>query len=208
MGGMAAQMVALTAPKLVRKLVLAGTTASAPDPKVSDLTGVVWPRDEAPREAIRVLASADGGKLEEVEEALRVSFFPDTEVGGREAKGYWDRVMAGTGGKEVELLRFVDSKTGAVRQRTAAQDWKEPNARNSYDRLRELGMPVLVMNGDDDVLIPTSRSWELVMKIPDAQLIIYPKAGHGFLYQYAQLVAGHVNEFLDGGCEVAIQSKI
>ncbi len=36
------------------------------------------------------------------------------------------------------------------------------------------------------------------MAIPRAQLVIYPRAGHGFIYQHAELVAAHVNMFLDG----------
>jgi pimeloyl-ACP methyl ester carboxylesterase len=59
-------------------------------------------------------------------------------------------------------------------------------------------MPVLVANGDNDALIPSSRSWELMTQIARAQLIIYPRAGHGFLWQYPELYAAHVNVFLDG----------
>jgi pimeloyl-ACP methyl ester carboxylesterase len=64
-------------------------------------------------------------------------------------------------------------------------------------------MPVLVMNGDNDLLVKTSCSWELMAKIPNAQLIIYPRSGHGFLYQYAELVAHNVQMFLDGAGEGA-----
>jgi pimeloyl-ACP methyl ester carboxylesterase len=59
-------------------------------------------------------------------------------------------------------------------------------------------MLVLVCNGDNDVLIPNSRSWEILSRISNAQLVIYPRGGHGFLYQYADLVAKHINLFLDG----------
>jgi pimeloyl-ACP methyl ester carboxylesterase len=62
----------------------------------------------------------------------------------------------------------------------------------------ELKMPVLVVNGSDDVLTPPRRSWKLMQKIPGAQLIICPHAGHTFLYQYAELVATHINMFLNG----------
>ena len=58
-------------------------------------------------------------------------------------------------------------------------------------------MPVLVANGDNDTLIPSSRSWELMTQIPNAHLILYPRAGHGFLWQYAELYATHINMFLD-----------
>lgn len=62
---------------------------------------------------------------------------------------------------------------------------------------KELIMPVLVANGDNDLLIPTSRSWELFSKTEDAKLILYLSAGHGFIWQYTRLFAEDVAKFLD-----------
>lgn len=194
MGGRAVQMVALTAPQLVRKLVLAGTSASEPDPP-SSKEGLVWPRETAPREPIRRLATAT--TPEEIEDALAYSFFYDDDQGRAAAKAYWNRISERNVAGEPRLVDFVDSDTGAKRQIAASRDWDKPNPRYSFDRLGELEIPVLVCNGDNDVLIPTSRSWEMVCRIPNAQLVIYPHAGHGFLYQYANLVAKHINLFLD-----------
>lgn len=44
MGGVAVQMVALTEPQLIRKLILAGTTSSTPG-ETSDVSGIVWPQE-------------------------------------------------------------------------------------------------------------------------------------------------------------------
>ena len=44
MGGVAVQMVALTEPQLIRKLILAGTTSSTPGAS-SDVSGIVWPQE-------------------------------------------------------------------------------------------------------------------------------------------------------------------
>jgi hypothetical protein len=46
-------------------------------------------------------------------------------------------------------------------------------------------------------MFPTVNSFHLQQKVPNGQLIIYPNSGHGFLYQYAQAFADHVNYFLD-----------
>ena len=35
--------------------------------------------------------------------------------------------------------------------------------------------------------------------LPNSELRIYPDSGHGFLDQYPQLFADHVNSFLNGG---------
>ena len=62
-------------------------------------------------------------------------------------------------------------------------------------------MPVFVANGDNDLLIPTVNSFELSQLLPNAHLHVYPKSGHGFLFQHAELFAKHVELFLDMGDE-------
>lgn len=205
MGGRAVQMVALTAPQLVRKLILAGTSASEPSSS-SSTSGIVWPRQVPPREPIKLLATAVTPA--EIESALAYSFFYADNQGRAAAKAYWNRVFERAVAGEPRMLHFVDRNTGAKRQSAAHMDWTKPNPRNSFERLGELTMPVLVCNGDNDVLIPTSLSWEMMSRIPNAQLMIYPRAGHGFLYQYAELVAKHVNMFLDGNQCGDVRSKL
>ena len=69
------------------------------------------------------------------------------------------------------------------------------NPNNSYDRLGELKMPVLVANSDNDLLVSTYHGWILIDRIKNAQLIIYPL--DGFFYRYAELFASHIHAFLD-----------
>jgi 3-oxoadipate enol-lactonase len=54
---------------------------------------------------------------------------------------------------------------------------------DSYDLLPSLRMPVLVITGEDDVLVPPSNSETLTERIPGAVLVKIPGAGHGFLKQ-------------------------
>jgi pimeloyl-ACP methyl ester carboxylesterase len=44
--------------------------------------------------------------------------------------------------------------------------------------------PVLVVNGDSDRMVPTVNSHDLARRLPNGQLIIYPDAGHGGIFQY------------------------
>jgi pimeloyl-ACP methyl ester carboxylesterase len=46
-------------------------------------------------------------------------------------------------------------------------------------------------------MIPTSRSFTMQQKLPLARLKLFPRSGHGFLYQYAEEFAEDVNRFLD-----------
>ena len=46
------------------------------------------------------------------------------------------------------------------------------------DRLDELTLPVLVVTGDDDRIVPTEESIRLAGELPDAQLVVFPACGH------------------------------
>jgi pimeloyl-ACP methyl ester carboxylesterase len=50
-------------------------------------------------------------------------------------------------------------------------------------RLAAITQPTLVANGDNDSMIITENSHLLAHHLPNAQLRIYPDAGHGFLDQ-------------------------
>jgi pimeloyl-ACP methyl ester carboxylesterase len=56
--------------------------------------------------------------------------------------------------------------------------------------------PTLIVQGDDDLMIPTKLSHLMAGLIPDARIRIYPNAAHAFLLQYPAEVAEDVNEFL------------
>ena len=43
---------------------------------------------------------------------------------------------------------------------------------------------MLVVNGKNDVMVPTINSYVLFQQLPDAALILYPDSGHGALFQY------------------------
>ncbi len=49
---------------------------------------------------------------------------------------------------------------------------------NLPQRLGELKLPVLVITGDDDRIIPTQSTIENAAKIPGAQLLVLPECGH------------------------------
>jgi pimeloyl-ACP methyl ester carboxylesterase len=54
-----------------------------------------------------------------------------------------------------------------------------------------------VVNGNDDIMVPTVNAFTLSQHIPNAQLIIYPDSGHGALFQYPKLFVTHTTIFLD-----------
>ncbi|KAK7513207.1 Alpha/Beta hydrolase protein [Phyllosticta citriasiana] len=194
MGGCVAQMVALNAARKgvhVRRVVLAGTTASA-GPGIRELKGE---QELGPFMRLRMAQSE-----EQQREALLESFFLPGEEGRRAGGEVWERICReredGRGG----LVQYVGQEA-ARRQAIAFSRFMDEREREkgSFDRLGELKMPVLVANGSKDVLIPTENSFVLWRNLVNskAHLHLFPQSGHGFLYQYAEDFARLVNVFLD-----------
>jgi pimeloyl-ACP methyl ester carboxylesterase len=59
--------------------------------------------------------------------------------------------------------------------------WNLTSASRDLDldeQLNELSMPVLVITGDDDQIVPTENSIRLAEEIPGAELVVIPNCGH------------------------------
>jgi pimeloyl-ACP methyl ester carboxylesterase len=59
--------------------------------------------------------------------------------------------------------------------------WEVTRASHPLDlekRLGEVRVPVLVITGDDDRIVPTQQSVRLAGEIPGAQLVVIPECGH------------------------------
>jgi pimeloyl-ACP methyl ester carboxylesterase len=85
---------------------------------------------------------------------------------------------------------------GVQAQRTALTRWDQGEDA-AYPRLREMTHPVLVAGGSHDLIIPTVNAIRLAQRLPNAQLILYPDSGHGFLFQYQTLFGQHARLFLE-----------
>jgi pimeloyl-ACP methyl ester carboxylesterase len=69
------------------------------------------------------------------------------------------------------------------------------------ERLAELNMPVIVITGDDDRIIPTAYSIETSQKIPGSQLAVLPDCGHVPHEECPQVFMQAVDDFLEA-CEL------
>jgi len=176
LGGLVVQTLAIAEPKLVRRVVLVGT-----GPRSGEGMATLTP------EAQEIF----GATYEESDHLwLRVHFSPSerSQAAGRE---FLKRFRLRRDGPDPEVSDKV-----APAQLAALAKWGTPRE-NPYEYLKVLTQPTLVVNGGADVIIYTVNSFILQQNIPNAQLILYPDANHGSLYQYPELFVRHVSLFLD-----------
>jgi pimeloyl-ACP methyl ester carboxylesterase len=62
--------------------------------------------------------------------------------------------------------------------------------------LASIHQPVLLLNGDSDKMVPTRNTIDLGRRLPNSQLVIYPDAGHGGVFQFHQDFVKRALEFL------------
>ena len=172
-GGFVAQEIALVRPTLVRRLVLAAT-----GPKGA-------PGMHGWREDIAVAARGESKP-----ENLLYIMFAHTDSSQAKGKGFLARFMERQEGRDAPT-----SDAARDAQYEAVVDWGIPD-HAALQRLTGIECPTLVIQGDNDLMIPTKLSHLMAGLIPDARIRIYPDAGHGFLFQYPTEVASDVNAFL------------
>lgn len=172
LGGFVAQQVALEAPGLVRKLVLAGT-GPAGGHGIDRVGAVSWPR------MLKGLLTLRHPKT--------YLFFNPTAAGRAAAGAFLARLK--------ERRRDRDRRAtphALLRQLAAINAW----GRQAPHDLSLLHQSVLVVTGDADAMVPTVLSRDIARRVPHAQLVIYPDAGHGSLFQYHDDFVATVLAFL------------
>jgi pimeloyl-ACP methyl ester carboxylesterase len=171
-GGFVAQEIALQGRNLVRKLILVGTGHRG-----NDMT--------ASRSAAIFAASYDPPEYL----WLAVHFKP-TETSRQAGLAFLERKL-----RRRDRDPEVSAQTIAA-QGEAIGKWITPDAK-ALVYLKSIRQPALIVQGSDDVIIPTEHSLTLQRNLPNAQLIVYPDSGHGSIYQYPQLFVAHATLFLD-----------
>jgi pimeloyl-ACP methyl ester carboxylesterase len=185
MGGMVAQMIALDSPEITRRLIVGGSSPSYGEGIVS---GPDWPFPKL----------MNASTPDESKDAFLSTFYTHSEKKQKLGEEWWVRMNERT----EDRSNYV-SPEQTVRQAAALGKWFSPDHVNtgSYNRLHEIKIPVLVANGDNDVIVPTENSIVLYKQLQkansNAHLYIYPDTGHGFLNEYAELFTAHVTLFLD-----------
>lgn len=160
LGGFVAQDIALKAPGLVRKLILTGT-GPAGGKGIDKVGPVSWPL------IFKGLLTRRDPKT--------FLFFTSTKTGRQAAKAFLQRLEERKTGRDKAL-----TNSALLRQLKAITAW----GRQPPQDLSGIRIPVLIANGDNDIMVPTVNSVDMAQRISNAQLVIYEDAGHGGIFQY------------------------
>lgn len=171
MGGMIAQVIAETEPQLIRRLILAGTGPAGGE-GIKNVTRI------SHYDTVRALLT-----FQDVKQFL---FFTRTPNGIRAGKEFLARLKERTQDRD-KAIRL----TSYFSQLKAIHRWGLARPQD----LSAIKIPVLVANGDDDRMVPTSNSYDMDRRLPNSELVIYPDGGHGGIFQYHEQFVPTALEF-------------
>lgn len=177
-GGYEAQTLALRHPSIVRRLVLVGTRPRGGEPSQD-------------AKYAQYAAMTDSKTGDAPLEAFLYLFFRPSDTSQAVGKAFWKRRH-----QRKEDVDPPSSPQTMAAQRAAITAWAEVRGER-YAELKNIKQPTLVVNGSNDVMVPTINSYILSQHIPWAQLIVYPDSGHGSLFQFSELFVAHAKMFLD-----------
>lgn len=172
LGGMVAQEVVLKDPQRVRKMVLAGTGPAGGE-GISTVAGVTF------YDMLRGFFTG--------QDAKQFLFFTRTPAGIEAGKAFLERLKERTEDRDTEI-----TVSAFLAQLEALRVWGQKAPAD----LSVVTQPVLVVNGDDDRMVPTVNTRDLARRLPNSRLIIYPDAGHGGAFQFHADFVRSTLEFL------------
>jgi pimeloyl-ACP methyl ester carboxylesterase len=172
LGGAVAQMVALERPDLVRRMILTGTGPRG--------GGGIWK-----------MPFIVGGAYTKAfllrKDPRHFLFFPRSAEGKRAANEYFARLGERTG----DLDRPISGQARRAQLRAITA-----GGLHAPDDLSAIKVPVLVANGDKDLMVSSAHSAGMARRLTDARLVIYPDSGHGGVFQYHREFVPEVLAFL------------
>jgi pimeloyl-ACP methyl ester carboxylesterase len=172
LGGGVAQMVALQAPELVRRMILAGTGPRGGG-GIEQIT------------KIAVVAYLKAGLT--LSDPRNFLFFPRTAEGKRAASDYFNRLKERTHNRDKRI---------SMQARIAQLKAIRHAGQSDPDDLSLITQPVFVANGDHDLMVASSHSADMARRLPNATLKIYPNSGHGGVFQHHRTFVPDALQFL------------
>ena len=182
MGGIIAQLVAVTHPEKVNRLILVATTCGGkesipPSPQLVKLGRELQNKllnniPITPQEIKLQLSTALGPAW--------IRLHPESLENIPEAK---------------DLFASISLNT-VVQQSKATDNWRATNWNGICDELSKISNPSLIITGTDDFTMAPANSLIIAGKIPGAWLVQIKDAGHAIMNQYPAEIGKILNTFL------------
>lgn len=171
MGGFVCQTIALQEPKLVRKVIGIGTgpAGNAETAPPTDIVFGIALQEKYTFEDVRYLFFAEGRE--------------------KETQAFIDRWAMRTDREPVVGPEIISKMVEAISGFMGGQT-------DHYARLKQLKQPFLIISGDRDPFFPLKNTWLLYRELTNAQVAVYPLAGHGPHQQHPVEVAAEIERFL------------
>jgi pimeloyl-ACP methyl ester carboxylesterase len=171
LGGMVAQVLAAEHPKLVRKLLLVGTAPQGGEEHLMEVLKEAQSHKEAPDPRLPL-------------------FFTPSAASQAAGVAFLKRASARTADRDPDSGEAIMGQ-----QAKALIGWcatKDPSNRI----LGAISQPVLIVSGSNDTMLPDSNAYFMFKHLKNAQMTLYPDAGHGALFQYPERFVSHAGLFL------------
>lgn len=172
LGGFIAQNLAERFPELIRKVILAGT-----GPKGGE--GIT-----------ELLTVVNAGMSDGPDKVLRNIFFTKTTSGYSAGEQFLQRLQS----RKFNRDSPASEETVNAQAKAIITFGYEPDATNL--QLRNIKQPVLIVNGTEDLIVPSVNSFILSKELINSKLILWSDSGHGGLFQYHQDFVDEVEVFL------------
>jgi len=160
LGGFISQEILLREPQLVRKAILTGTGPAGGE-GISNIKSVMY------NDILKAYLTFRDPKF--------YLFFNRNANGRKVAKEYLNRLKERKDNRDKKLkLKHLQYQLNAIKAwgMEAPQD------------LSVIKQPVLIVNGENDKMVPSINSQALKNRIPNSEIILYKDAGHGGIFQY------------------------
>lgn len=172
LGGFIAQHIAVQYPKMVNKLILAGT-------------GSIGGKAIAQLESHLAKAFANGP-----DRVLINLFFSKTSSSIKAGEAFLGRIAERQQNRDLP----TSQETIGTQAKAIIQYGLETDENNK--QLRSIKQPALIVNGSEDVMVDSINSYLMLQNIPNAKLVLWSNSGHGALFQYGNDFTNEVNNFL------------
>ncbi len=170
-GGFVAQEIALQGGDLVRKIILVGTGYRGNDMTASRSAEIF------------------AGSYEPPEHLWLAVHFAPSEASQQAGLAFLERKWLRKDRDPEVSAQTVSAQGEAIGKWISSDE-------NALAYLKSIKQPTLVVQGSNDVIIPTAHSVTLQQHLPNAELVIYPDANHGSIYQYPDRFVAHAEQFL------------